>query len=570
MVNYYWKVQTVEQEKAAKLKEELGLTSNIISKIFVQRGLEKFKQVKEFIHPQLSNLHDPFLMKDMDKAVKIILAAINQKEKILLYGDYDVDGTSSIALSYRYLSKIYDQKEFDYYLPDRYAEGYGISKAGIDYAIQNGFRLIISLDCGINSVGLIKYASDNHISTIVCDHHIPGDILPPAKAILNPKQPGCHYPFKELCGCGVAFKLFCALNTYLNLPEENYLQLLDLAALATGADIVPLTGENRIITWHGLKKLNTNPCTGLHALKKVCGSDQKFNNEKTVFYLAPRINAAGRMAHGNLAVKLLIEDNMDKADELARQLQELNNQRKTLLQKATEEAIACVEKDSTYSQKKTTVLFHKDWHQGILGIIASKMVENYYRPAVILTDGSESIKGSARSVNGYNIYEALKQCENSLEKFGGHASAAGVSLAESHLNRFADEFDKVVSNTISPEDMIPKIYIDSEISLDEINFKLYRTICRMEPFGPENTKPIFLTKRITLDIPPRVLNEKHVRFTFRQYDSTSLNGIAFNMAEKLPSIRTENPIDFVFSIEENIWNNSSNLQINIIDFRNSK
>lgn len=568
MVKYYWDIRDTDQDKVAVLQRELNTTRKSICEIFVQRGFENFDQVKEFIHPSLGQLHDPFLMKDMEKAASRIIQAITNNEKILIYGDYDVDGTSSVALLYRYLSKVYKKQYFDFYVPNRYSEGYGISQKGVEFAIQNKFSLLISVDCGITSADLIRYAATQGIHTIICDHHLPGDTLPMAFAILNPKQPDCEYPFKELCGGGVTYKLISALNLKLAHPESYCHDLLDLAALATGADIVPLTGENRIIAWHGLKKLNEKPNQGIKSLKDIFEKNHHYDNERVVFYLAPRINAAGRMAHGKLAVNLLIADDLKIADSLAEELHNLNEVRKEKLKSATEQALSDLESKPSLKARNTTVLYHKDWHPGVIGIVASKLIEYYFRPTIILTNGEQNISGSARSINGFNIHDALSDCSEYLLKFGGHQAAAGVTLRLQDLEKFSDKFEESVSGKILPEERIQKILIDSIIPFEEIDFKLFNSLKRMEPFGPGNPKPIFMTKNVKLTGPPRILNEKHIKFSFAVNDDF-LAGIGFNLANRLKHISYDAPLDFVYTIEQNYWNNQISLQINILDFRNS-
>lgn len=563
-----WTIPSVDNYKVLQLKEALQIPESLCQ-MFVQRGLDTYEKAKKFFNPELSQLHDPFLMKDMDNAVDRILSAIEHKEKILVYGDYDVDGTTSVAILFQFLSKNYQKDLLDYYIPDRYREGYGISREGIDFAKRNGFSLIISLDCGIKSVELVTFAKQLGIDFIICDHHLPGEILPPATAVLNPKQKGCNYPYKDLCGCGVTFKLITALCQKFELDSENYLCYLDLLATAIGADIVPMTGENRTLAFFGLKRLNGTPSTGIKALMNVSNQEMDYTITSVVFLIAPRVNAAGRMGDAKAAVQLFIEVDELAAVELAKILHNQNQLRREQDESVTMQALEMIGADEQLIQRKTSVLFKEGWHKGVLGIVASRLIETYHRPTIVLTKGESLITGSARSVPGFNLYDAIHSCREHLEQFGGHTAAAGLSLHPENINAFSKKFEEVVSATIDPLLLIPEIIIDAEIEFDEIDQKFFNTISRMEPFGPENNRPVFLTKNIVCDDLPVVLKEKHLRFYFPCKNKKILAGIGFQLAEKLQLFNKQQPVDVVYTIDENIWNSQKSLQLKVIDIRHS-
>src|SRR6185437_3639059 len=467
-----WKILETDKAKVQALHDSL-LISLPLCHILVQRGIDTFQKAKDYFRPQLSQLHDPFLMKDMEKAVDRILFAINNDQKILVFGDYDVDGTTSVATMYRFLRKIYKEENIDFYIPHRYREGYGVSKRGIDFAKENDFDLIISLDCGIKSVELIGYARTLGLDFIVCDHHLPDDELPPATAILNPKQKDCNYLFKELCGCGVGFKLVMALSQRLGLHENEYLCYLDLVVTAIGADIVPITGENRILAFYGLERLNSTPLAGIKALIELSGVQKKFSINNVVFIIAPRVNAAGRMDDARKAVLMFIEDDYNKAKEYAEMLHSDNTDRKESYTNITEEALAIIEDDEVMVNRKTTVVFKSHWHKGVVGIVASRLIEKYYRPTVVLAQSGEYIGGSARSVPGFNLYEAIHGCREYLIGYGGHFAAAGLTLLPENVNAFSNKFEEIVSSSIEPQLLIPEIVIDAEIEFKNITKSFY-------------------------------------------------------------------------------------------------
>lgn len=561
-----WKILQADTLKADALQESLKINHALCS-ILTERGFDSFEKAKQYFRPQLSDLHDPWLMKDMDKALARILSAFEKKEKILVFGDYDVDGTTSVACMYQFLCKIYDPSMLDFYIPHRYREGYGVSKMGIDHAKENNFTLIISLDCGIKSVDLISYAKDAGIDFIVCDHHLPDAVIPPAVAILNPKQNDCNYPYKELCGCGVGFKLITALATELNIDEEHYLCYLDLVATAIAADIVPMTGENRILAYYGLEKINNNPNPGIKALTFLGGIQKKLSINNVVFVIAPRINAAGRMDDAKKAVQLFIEEDYNKALEFAEMLHSDNSDRKEADTNITSEALEIINADRALQNKKTTVVFKDHWHKGVVGIVASRLIETYFRPTVVLTLSSGIATGSARSVPGFNLYEAIHACREYLLGYGGHFAAAGLSLLPENVDAFANKFEETVSATIPQHLLIPEIIIDTEISFADLTQNFYSIICQMEPFGPENMRPVFIAKNVQDTGYSKIVKEQHIRFVIKQ-DKFSFTGIGFNLASKFELLKK--PVDIVFTLDENEWNGNVSLQLKVIDLRNSE
>jgi single-stranded-DNA-specific exonuclease len=563
-----WKIISTDVTKVIALKELLTI-SFPLCKILVQRGIDTFEKAKDYFRPQLAQLHDPFLMKDMNKAVERILSAINNNEKILVFGDYDVDGTTSVACMYRFLKKIYPAENIAFYVPHRYREGYGVSKMGIDHAKENNFSLIISLDCGIKSVDLIAYAATLDIDFIVCDHHLPDNDLPPAVAILNPKQKDCNYPYKELCGCGVGFKLITALSQRLRLNEEEYLCYLDLVVTAIGADIVPITGENRILAYYGLQKLNTSPCAGIKALIALGGTQKKYSINNVVFIIAPRVNAAGRMDDATKAIQMFIEDDDTNAKAYAEMLHSDNTDRKEADSSITEEALAIIGGDDVLIKRKTTVVFKSHWHKGVVGIVASRLIEKYYRPTVVLAQSGQFVGGSARSVPGFNLYEAIHECREYLIGYGGHFAAAGMTMLPSNVEAFSARFEEIVSSIIEPDLLIPEIVIDAEIELNNITKSFYNIITQMEPYGPENSRPVFITKNVSDTSWSKIVKEQHIRFVVKQ-NNIVFTGIGFNLAEKFHLLQMKKPIDLVYTIDENEWNGETMLQLKIIDFRLSE
>jgi single-stranded-DNA-specific exonuclease len=561
-----WKLLQADEAAVASLHQALKINPTLC-KILVQRGFNTFEKAKDFFRPQLNHLHDPWLMKDMMKAVNRILSAIQSKEKILVYGDYDVDGTTAVASMYQFLKGIYDDVEF--YIPHRYKEGYGISKIGIDYAKENGHTLIISLDCGIKSVDLIAYASSLNIDFIVCDHHMPDETLPNAVAILNPKQKDCNYPYKELCGCGVGFKLMTALAQELNLSEQSYLCYLDLLATAIAADIVPMTGENRVMAYYGLKMVNESPCSGIKALMNLAKVEKQMYITNLVFIIAPRVNAAGRMDDARKAVQLFIEKDCDKAEALAKMLHDDNLERRIADSSITEEALALIEGDEVMVNRNSTVVYQEHWHKGVVGIVASRLIETYYRPTIVLTRSGEIAAGSARSVAGFNLYEAIHACKEHLLGYGGHFAAAGMTLLPENIEAFTDKFEQVVKDTITPELLIPEIIIDAEVSFKDLSFSFYNIIHQMEPYGPENMRPTFVVRNVFDTGWSKVIKEQHLKFSLRQ-DNFTYSGIGFNMANKYEILSSKKPLDVVFTLDENEWNGEKHLQLRVCDLRLSE
>jgi single-stranded-DNA-specific exonuclease len=558
-----WNLLQADEDRVNDLQKSLGI-HKALCQLLVKRGMQDFETAKAYFRPAITDLHSPWLMKDMDKAVSRILSAFEAKERIMVYGDYDVDGTTSVACMYHFLKSIYEPVEF--YLPHRYREGYGISKAGIDFAADNEFTLIISLDCGIKAIEMIGYAQSRGIEFIVCDHHMPDDILPAAVAILNAKQTDCPYPFKELCGCGVGFKLIQALCEKLNLPDETWTQYLDLVATAIAADIVPMVGENRVLTYFGLEKVNSNPSTGIKALMNLAEMKGKVHVTNLVFIIAPRVNAAGRMDDARKAVLLFIEQNYDKALDLAKLLHTDNTERRETDTTITEQAIALMENNLLLREKKSTVLYQSDWHKGVVGIVASRLIEKYYKPTIVLTESNGKVSGSARSVSGFNVYEAIHQCKELLENYGGHFYAAGLTMKTENVGLFTSMFEEVVSTSIPDELLIPEVVIDAQIKLGDITPTLYNIICQMEPFGPENMRPVFIAKNVYETGYSRIVKEAHIKFSLKQ-DNCIIDGIGFGMAEKFHLLKPNIPLDIVFTLDENEWNGEKKIQLKMIDIK---
>ena len=561
-----WKILTADQQKVNVLQQSLKIHP-VICKILIQRGIETYEQAKDFFRPQLTALHSPWLMKDMDKAVERITRAVNLQEKILVFGDYDVDGTTAVASMFQFLKQIHSN--LDFYIPHRYREGYGISKAGIDFAKENGFTLIISLDCGIKSADLIGYAKELAIDFIVCDHHLPDDILPPAIAILNPKQKDCNYPYKELCGCGVGFKLMCALSEKMQLSENAAFEYLDLLATAIAADIVPVSGENRILAYHGLVKANKNPNYGIRALSKLSGLVKELHITNLVFMIAPRVNAAGRMDDARKAVQMFVAKTEEEALLYAEQLHSDNTDRKEADKSITEEALALIHGTEEWINRKSTVVFQPHWHKGVVGIVASRLIEHHYRPTIVLTQSGDYAAGSARSVPGFNLYEAIHACREHLLGYGGHFAAAGMTLELEKVDAFRQKFEEIVSSTIQPELLIPEIIIDAEISLKDIQQTFYNIIYQMEPYGPENLRPVFITRNVINSGYSKIVKEEHIRFSLRE-DNFIINGIGFGMAGKFHLLENQQPIDIVYTIDENEWNETKSLQLKVIDIQSAQ
>ena len=558
-----WNILKADSATVAALQEQLKI-SPILCELLVQRGIVDFDAAKKFFRPQIEHLHSPWLMKDMKKAVERIQTAFDKEEKILVYGDYDVDGTTSVATLFQFLKEL--SPNIDYYIPHRYKEGYGISKIGIDYAKEHGFDLIISVDCGIKSTELISYAKELGMDFVICDHHLPDPIIPPAVAILNPKQLDCSYPFKELCGCGVVFKLITALAETYQLPSESYLQYLDLVMTAIAADIVPVVDENRTLSFFGLQKINENPCNGLKAILEQSKQNLPIKMSSLVFTVSPRINAAGRMDDAKKAVQLFIEKDLTNARAIASLLQQDNLDRREADSTITEEALAQIENDPNHTQKKSSVVFQAHWHKGVVGIVASRLIEKHYKPTIVLTQSGEVIAGSARSVQGFNLYEALHACRAYLLGYGGHFAAAGMTLALDQLEAFKEAFEQSVAERITEEQLTPEITINSLLPLDNINMNFYQIISQMEPFGPDNMKPIFIAHKVQDTGYSKIVKDQHISCSFKQGKNT-LRGIGYNMPQHMNVIQSGKPFDIVFQLQLNDWQGTQSVQLQIIDIK---
>jgi single-stranded-DNA-specific exonuclease len=562
-----WKVALPDGASVQRISTALNIHPALAT-VLVNRGISSFDTARSFFNPDLSELHDPFQMKDMDLAVDRIARAMRNRERIMVFGDYDVDGTTAIACMYGFLCEVYMSELVEFYVPDRNKEGYGISRKGIDTAKAHGCTLIIALDCGVKSVELIREAREMGIDFIVCDHHLPGPELPPAVAILNPKQADCPYPFKELCGCGVGFKLISALTVAQGLPPETPLRYLDLVATAIAADIVPMTGENRVLAFHGLKKVNEHPSTGIRALIDLSGYQRTMNISNLVFLIAPKVNAAGRMDHAHKAIRLFIEHDYDRAKAIAEDLQEKNAERRETDARMTEEALDMLRTDEKLQDRKSTVVYHPDWHKGVIGIVASRLIEHYYRPTVVLTKSGEVVSGSGRSIPGFNLHEGLDECSDLLLGFGGHYFAAGMTLDASRVEDFRNRFDEIVRERVTEDMFQPEIRIDSAIRFSAIDAKFFRVLCRMEPFGPDNMQPVFAAYGVGDTGRSAIVKEKHLRLAVSQ-DGITFTGIAYNMADRAPLLKS-GPVDIVFTLDENDWNGHRSLQLKIIDLKPSE
>ncbi len=560
-----WTVKTAKQADIQTLSETLKINP-ILCRLLAVRGISDFDSAKAFFRPELSSLHDPFLMKDMDKAVNRILSAIEWHERILIYGDYDVDGTTAVSVVYSFLKEVYDG-EINFYVPHRYREGYGVSRQGIDYAHANGFTLMITLDCGIKSTELIAYAQSLGIEVIVCDHHTPDPILPPAIAILNPKQKDCPYPYKELSGCGIGFKLICALAQQLGKEKESAYRFLDLVATSIAADIVPIDGENRILAYYGIQRINEQPSPAIRTLKELGGIRKPLAVSDLVFVIGPRVNAAGRMDDARKAVEFFIETDAAKIDALAGALHSDNDDRKEVDKSTTEEALAIIQNSPEIQNRKSTVLYSDHWHKGVVGIVASRLIDHYYRPTIILTLSNGKASGSARSVSGFNIYEAIHQCRDLMDSYGGHFYAAGMTLKPEKVEEFIIRFEEVVAGSISPEMLVPEIEIDAEMSLSNIKQAFYNIVKQFEPFGPSNLRPVFLSRGV-LDYEgnSRIVKEQHIKFVVHQNNGFVVDGIGFGLADKYQFIE-KGPFDMVYTIDENEFNGITKLQVRVIDIR---
>jgi len=547
-----------------RLQDASGLDPLICS-ILVQRDLLTPKDAEHFFQPNLRHLHDPFLMKGMEIAVERIQRAIDEEEKILLYGDYDVDGITSVSLMYTFLGRRYGK--LDFYIPDRYKEGYGISRAGINYAIENDVRLIIAMDCGIKAVEQITYARENGIDVVICDHHLPGDELPPAEAILDPRQADCYYPYKDLSGCGITFKLIQAFEQQHNIPIEELNSLLDLVVISIASDIVPLTGENRILAYHGLRQLNHTHRPGLLALIDQSNLRRPFNIRDIVFGLAPIINAAGRLADAELAVRLILARNRQVAHEYADILEECNKTRRKYDQETAEEAEALITANPSLTQRKSLVLYQPHWHKGVIGIVASRLAERHHKPTIILTDSEEHIVGSARSVSEFDIYNAIAESKPMLINYGGHKYAAGMTIAVNELDNFIRHIERYVSGHIQPDQQQPELGITAEVDFRQFSAGFRKMLRKMAPFGPGNPHPVFLTRHVVDSGFSKTLNGTHLKLAVRQENSRIMNGIAFGQAELLEKVRKRIPMDICYSLQESTGTGRRHLQMVVKDIR---
>lgn len=559
-----WRIAQPDQAAIDRLQQASGLDPLICS-ILVQHELLTPEDAEHFFQPNLRHLHDPFLMKGMDIAVERIQRAIDEEEKILLYGDYDVDGITSVSLMYTFLGRRYGN--LDFYIPDRYKEGYGISRAGIDYAIENDVRLIIAMDCGIKAVEQVTYAREKGIDVVICDHHLPGDVLPPAEAILDPRQDDCNYPYKELSGCGITFKLIQAFEQQHNIPIEELNSLLDLVVISIASDIVPLTGENRILAYHGLRQLNHTHRPGLLALIDQSNLRRPFNIRDIVFGLAPIINAAGRLADAELAVRLILARNRQVAHNYADILEECNKTRRKYDQETAEEAEALITANPSLTQRKSLVLYQPHWHKGVIGIVASRLAERHHKPTIILTDSDEHIVGSARSVSEFDIYNAIAESEPMLINYGGHKYAAGMTIAVGELDNFIQHIERYVSGHIQPDQQQPELGITAEVDFRQFTSGFRKILRKMAPFGPGNPHPVFLTRNVVDSGFSKSLNGTHLKLAVRQENSRIMNGIAFGQAELLENVRKRIPMDICYSLQESGGSGRRHLQMVVKDIR---
>lgn len=572
--------QEADTRAASALAEELRI-SPILAGLLLQRGVKTYEDARRFFRPSLEDLYDPFLMTDMDKAVTRLKQAVDNGENILVYGDYDVDGTTAVALVYSFIHSFY--KNVDYYLPDRYKEGYGISTQGIDFAADKDFSLIIALDCGIKSIEKVEYARSKGIDFIICDHHRPGDELPAAVAVLDPKRSDDNYPFDELSGCGIGFKFVHAYSIRNNIPFSSLEQYIDLVAISTAADIVPIVDENRILVYHGLKQLNASPRHGVEAILKrsniqkmpVAASDgsisQQYNLSVSdlVFTIGPRINAAGRIHDARQAVDLLVSPNSTEALENSIRVDEHNAERKNLDVRITQEALTIIQEDPHFQRKKTTVLFRSDWHKGVIGIVASRLTEKYYRPTIILTESNGLATGSARSVKDFDIYNAIESCSDLLEQFGGHMYAAGLTLKLENLEKFSERFEEIVASTIQDHMLVQEIEIDSDLKISDITPAFFSVLKQFAPFGPGNMNPVFRTENVRDTGLSRIVGNNHLKLNLAENETTrfGIDGIAFQMGQFYPIISRRIPFDICYSIEENNFNGRTTIQLNVKDIK---
>lgn len=572
-MNYKWNyvpASNEQQEESRELANELGI-SPILGKFLLDRNIRSVSEAKRFFRPQLSDLHDPFLYTDMDVAVDRLNQALGHKERILVYGDYDVDGCTAVALVYKFIQQYYSN--IDYYIPDRYEEGYGVSYKGVDYAYETGVKLIIVLDCGIKAIDEITYAKEKGIDFIICDHHVPDEILPPAVAILNAKRKDSTYPYPHLSGCGVGFKFMQAFAKSNDIPFSQLISLLDLCAVSIASDIVPIMGENRILAYHGLRQLNSNPSVGLKAIIDICGlTDREITINDIVFKIGPRINASGRMQNGKEAVALLVERNFKSAYNNADMINHYNEQRKDLDKAMTEEANKIVENLKKNNDHKAIVIYNEEWHKGVIGIVASRLTEIYFQPAVVLTRTDDLATGSARSVAGFDIYSAIASCRDILENFGGHTYAAGLSLKVEHIPEFKRRFEEYVQKNILHEQTLPNIDIDAVISFQDITHKFFMDMKRFQPFGPDNKKPVFCSEHVYDYGTSKVVGREQEHIKLELVDNKSskiMNGIAFGQSSQARYIKTKQSFDIVYTLEDNTHKRGE-IQLQIEDIRPSE
>jgi len=564
-----WVVKDQGDAVVVKHLSEILNVSESLANLMVQRNINSEDQAEAFFNPSLNYLHDPFLMKDMNIAVDRISTAVKKNEKILVYGDYDVDGTTAVALMYSFLKDQYSNVE--YYIPDRYKEGYGVSLAGLDYAYQSNCKVVITLDCGIKAVEKVKYARTKGLDVIICDHHYPGDEIPKALAVLDPKQPLCNYPYKELSGCGVGFKLIQAYARVHGIPFSSIYNYLDLVSVSIASDIVPITGENRIMAYFGLKQLNESPRTGLKEIIRESEVTRALSIEDVVFKIGPRINAAGRMETGSKAVDLLVSKNTKLAYEISKEINNFNIERRSVDRIITSEAMRMISEDQRTVNSRTTVLYNPLWKKGVIGIVASRLIETYYRPTVILTESNGFATGSARSVHGYDLYQAIESCSDLLESFGGHMFAAGLTLKKDNIKPFMERFEQYVNSTITDDQLVPRILIDTELSFSEINEDFFKTMSQFQPFGPENMSPIFVSRNVFDTGSGRMVGSsgEHLKLDLCQESSgqKSFPAIAFSQANHFEYIKGGNPFDVCYSLEMNEFRGNRNLQLNVRDIK---
>ncbi|KPM31912.1 Single-stranded-DNA-specific exonuclease RecJ [Croceitalea dokdonensis DOKDO 023] len=560
-----WTIKPIpEKQEIQKLSDELKVNT-LVAQLLLQRGISSYKEAKRFFRPQLTDLHNPFLMKDMDVAVSRIEQAITSHENILVYGDYDVDGTTAVALVSSYLLQEYPNVAT--YIPDRYGEGYGVSLKGIDFADDNDFSLIIALDCGVKAVAQVEYAKQKGIDFIICDHHRPGESLPAAVAVLDPKREDCNYPYDELCGCGVGFKLVQALASNKGQTIENLIPYLDLVATAIGADIVPITGENRVLAFFGMQVINSNPRIGFQAIINQV-KKKELTITDVVFIIAPRINAAGRMEHGQHAVNLLTETDLQQAERFAAGIEKYNFDRRSLDQEITQQALSQI-RTNKEEERFTSVVYQENWHKGVIGIVASRLTETYYRPTLVFTKSGDKLAASARSVKGFDVYNALQDCAECIEQFGGHKYAAGLTLLEEQFGTFKARFEKVVAETIDPQLLTPEITIDAKIELNQITPKLMRILKQFAPFGPGNMTPVFMAENVQDTGYGKGVGEggKHLKLSVTQKGSKPMGAIGFNLGDSIGRIKKKNRFDIVFHLDENEWQGQVNLQLKLKDLK---